>query len=1034
MKRYNSAGGLRTLLFFILFINMFGFNASGKKLAPKVKGETPVAVSTFENPDFAIPADVIKDAGKVFTASLKAGNSEKALKAAMQMAAADALISSDSIATILKRYEEVEEMSGTPWKNLAALLQSKQLTASYSEDRWDYDRRMLPAEDLNENPLLWSGAQFKNRIVELCTEALADSERLGGTDLSTIGGVLTGLESGNPAHYSVLDFIVYQVIEIYNRSNLGDSGVEIAGDIAPAKLIDRLIAADDSFMSEADIKDGGSEALLRARLAKLTYSRGESNNGLYDRSVAELLKLYPVGNPRRGELIAALDSRGKFNTTTLDRKRELFHLISDVKDDKDADVKKYLKSIIDRLMQPEYSVSSPGQWLTSGDTVKINAYNIADGYLLMVPISATQAEGNRVRNQELKATGKVKVIAHIRNDVSEPVENNPAVAVDDVAPGYYAFVMSRTDALAGMFEEEKQDYPNVILVSDLSCFATTDARLQKLPDSGNRKLKPADKYLYVVNGRNNVPVRGATVVFTNTNYYKRQEKTTLVTDNGGKVLLPYDHCMAVITSGKDRLLWEGSKGYSPAEQATHLNGSIFTDLAIYHPGDTVKLAVVATSTDGKTVAVAPEKDLTVKFFDANYQEISSEKVKTDKYGRTETAFTIPTDGLTGRFTLRVLADERIIGSTSVEVADYKVPSFRVNLDNPEVASSGEELSNGEKKIVLTGVVMTYSGVPVAGAEVTLDVNFDPWWSRWMIEAPAEDEFGATATTDATGRFKAEVTLPATDDTSSYNFGRFYATATATSPAGETQTSLRKGFAVGEGFTLKYEGKNEVEVTKDKIDVRVQVTDLLGEPAMKELDFSLTQCDYSGEKEVSVVDKGSFKSPVLTLDAAKIASGVYKLRVVLPQAMKVSKGNQTEWEADTLEQELIFWRSGDKRPPLATAVWTPERVYYAKPGESQVDVTVGSGYEDEWLYMQIADGKGTRSREWLRPAGKNMTIKVKAPEAGECVSLYFVGCHNLKQESPVIRVLPAEANKTTLFKVDTFRDRIVPGDKETWKFR
>ncbi|MDE6810719.1 MAG: hypothetical protein K2J15_00030, partial [Muribaculaceae bacterium] len=793
---------------------------------------------------------------------------------------------------------------------------------------------------------------------------------------------------------------------------------------------------DESNQTKEDIRNGGTKALLRARLKKaelLGEPDPSSEDTLISGYAADLLELYPVGSPLNGSLISSLYKMGRFNTNSLASRKELYRLVRDASEYEKGKIKQYLDYIADRLLIPEYTLTTQAQWLPQGNTISIDSKNITDGYLLMVPISYSQAESGKLRNRDLKATGTIRVVCHIAAKAGEPTEETQQISVNDLTPGYYALVMSGNKDLSGIFQRTLLNKPDLVLVSSLSCFTSDDSRLMKLSETPDGKERMSDKYLYIVNGRDNSPIKGATVEFSNSDYDKRFEKKILTTDSQGKVLLPYARCQAVITHGNDRLKWSGNKNYAPVEQTSRLRANIFTDLAIYHPGDSIRIATVIIQSDGRDVETVSDKEVEIKLVNANHEEVGQVTVRTDSYGRAITALQIPATGLTGRFVIYVKDGKRIIGTSSVEVAEYKAPSFRVILDRPEVEKTDPaDTSSAGTGIILTGSVMTYSGVPLSSAEVELNVRFDPWWSRWLRSAPPADDFGATVSTDSNGRFRVVITLPA-DGASSYNYGRFYATATATSSAGETRMSDRQGFAVGEGYSLSFRGNSEIEVDDD-LKLQISVVDILDQPVVKDLHYSLTQLDYAGEKEEKIISEGTFKSPVLKLDPSIIPSGAYRLKVVLPEAVRVTENNLTTWKPDSLDVKVIFWRKNDTRPPVATPLWTPQPIYYATPGESHVMVTVGAGYEDEWIYMQISNQEGTLRREWLRPSGKNMRIKVDAPAAGECITLYFAGCHDLSRSKSFVKIYPAEADKKTLFRVDTFRDRIVPGNQETWRFR
>lgn len=1021
-----------TLLYCLIFANIFIFDMSGKsKKGSSVSGNSPENVTSFDNPDFAFPRDVIKEASKVFEESMRSGDGERALKAAMQMDVADMRISHDSIGATIKRYQEVADKFGAPWSNIACLLEAKALNKEYSSDRWDYNQRVLPINELDGNPQLWSGDQFQNEISKLCEASLQDYDALCAMNLTKIAGLLKDLRADNPCGYTVADFIVFQVLDLYSDAGLGSSKYT-SESLQPMKLIDQLISADESRLTAEEKAVGGTPALMRAQLRKVDLTdreHNESDKRLISGYPAELLEKYPGRSALRGYLIATLYDRGLFNLSDLAARRELYKIVKSSLPVEKPKILSKLKSILNELTRPEYRLSTSGQWLPKGGKIDVEAKNITDGRLLLVPISISQAESSGLRNKNLKATGPIREIAHFEGEKGMPSEDKVCVDVDNMQLGYYAIVMSKTGDLTGIYEMELNDTPEIILVSNLSCFATNEAGFENKSAS---KGIMADKYLYVVDGENNKPVAGATVAVSNDEYNKRHEKIILTTDSEGKIELPFTQNKAVITYGDSRLLWNVSKNYSPSTPREKESASIFTDLAIYHPGDSLQFAVVVNKSNGKRVSIVENAEVKIELLDANYQKVAEQEIKCDAYGRGTSAFKLPEEGLTGRFQLRALKDKQFIGSRWVDVSEYKSPTFRVILDAPEISDPDAAIGN-EKKITLSGTVMTYSGMPLSGSEVNIKIDYNPWWGWWRMSAPSQSEFGSTVTTDSDGRFKTEIVIPQGSD-NDYDFGVFRATAIATNVAGETQQSDAQTFALGEGYKLEYTGNSEIEVKAEYTELPVKVTDMMGKPVKKELNYTLCRLDYKGEKEVATVAEGTFTSPDLKILSSNIPSGTYILRVVLPKGIKMVKDGVERWEPDTLERDLTIWRADDKNPPRAMELWVPQKIYYAQPGDKEVEVTVGSGFDDEWIFMQVADGSGVKREEWLRPRGRNLKIKVNAPEAGERININFVGCHELNQVKNSITIYPAQANRKTEFRIDTFRDKLMPGDQERWRFR
>ncbi len=1059
-------------------LNFFKKNSKSSASSRSSASKASTPSSTFENPDFAFPVDVQKDATPVYEKAIKEKDGEKAMLAAMQLSVASRRISRDSIAPIVGRYDAIALQCPTPWKEMALLLKAKLLNEVYSSNSWTYDSRDLPADELNPEPTLWSGRQFKVQISAALNAVFSQSEVLSAFPIGRIAGILTDVKDAEKAGFSVLDFATYQslgmVRNVGNPDNqLPFKQIGVASDpssnneavshasstptsenaqLTPVSLINSLISADSLRGSE------GENALFHARLQKMMYDQSANSTGdsFISGYPATLLELYPEGSVFRAPLLIALYKGGQFNIDNNndidnagqnENERKVFELMSQAYNGPATETERtILKGIMKQLTAPTYQLATKGQWLPGVPSqIKVKSCNITDGNLLLVPLAASQCEGqsrDKLMNSTLRPTGKIRTLLKIKDDVdgkdrtksvastdlqlNPPTERIDTLSPGPLEPGYYALVMSRTEDLSGLYDGVRRSRPDIVLVSGLSVFSSDASKIT----SGKAE---ADRLLYVTNGLNNNPVEGAKVQFTSTVYNEKGKTSTAITDKEGKVEVPFRQCRAVISNGNDRILWEGGKGYVYNYDRDQFSASILTDLALYHPGDSVQAVVVVSRCQDNLLNVAENHKFDLILRDANYKETERISLTSDASGRAVSTLHIPADGLTGNFTLQATDGDVILGRTSIKVAEYQAPTFRVTLDRPEIDKTSS--SDGDV-IKITGTVMTYSGSPVSDADVQLSINFQPWWRPWMWTRVDSGSFDVKSVSDSQGKFEVLLAM-SEDDVRKYEFGKFAVSATATIPAGETQTSSAESFAIGEGYNLQFAGNTDIKETGKEISLPVRVTDILGNPVVKQLQYEIATLP-SEESEADFKDpiaKGEFTSPNLTLPASKLPSALYMLRVILPEAVKtVDKEGRTVWHPDTLTTQVIITRPDDRKPPMQTALWTPEFSYYALPGQKQVEVIVGTSYKDNAVYCQIADSNGTLRREWLHPKGENMTVKVDAPKDGETVRVYFAGCRDLQTIERTVTVYAPRESRKTLFRVDTFRDRLVPGSQETWKFR
>ncbi len=170
---------------------------------------------------------------------------------------------------------------------------------------------------------------------------------------------------------------------------------------------------------------------------------------------------------------------------------------------------------------------------------------------------------------------------------------------------------------------------------------------------------------------------------------------------------------------------------------------IMTDRPIYRLGDTVRFSCVAYKEKNsgeeweKRLKPASKVILFATFGD--YDAKDTLWLTTDKHGRCWGEFVIPPDGKNGTYYLRVTKinyskwGDTYYDECPVEVEAYKAPRFAVTLSTTAegAADTGSARRFGQP-ITVYGAAMSFSGAPMTGAKVKWEVScermVDPWQS------------------------------------------------------------------------------------------------------------------------------------------------------------------------------------------------------------------------------------------------------------------------------------------------------------------
>ena len=215
---------------------------------------------------------------------------------------------------------------------------------------------------------------------------------------------------------------------------------------------------------------------------------------------------------------------------------------------------------------------------------------------------------------------------------------------------------------------------------------------------------------------------------------------------------------------------------------------IFTDRAIYRPGQTVHFKTLSMKIDKEGVpSIDPNGKLTVTLRDANGQEVEKMELRGNDFASASGSFILPTGRLTGQYSILV-QDDSHSNSSFFRVEEYKRPKFEVTLNDIE-----EEIKLGDE-ITVTGNAKALSGAPVSNGKVSYTVTrvtYHGWWG-WYRRVPSESIqiVQAEINTDEKGDFSfdfnaiAEANLdPEKNPTYSYSIQ-----VDVTDQAGETRSS------------------------------------------------------------------------------------------------------------------------------------------------------------------------------------------------------------------------------------------------------
>ena len=533
--------------------------------------------------------------------------------------------------------------------------------------------------------------------------------------------------------------------------------------------------------------------------------------------------------------------------------------------------------------------------------------------------------------------------------------------------------------------------------------------IQQLPDDRHRYV--------VVNATDGQPVTGAKIVLYDRNYddktgkFKRLIHARMTTDDQGEAYFKNVDGKVLIYTSSDKFAPAKDIYLSRAryyeKKDDEVKYQLFTDRAIYRPGQKVHASAVSYIVKKGLDASVPGKSMELKFIlrDANWKQMAEQKATTDEYGTASVNFELPQGGQTGMY--HVSVNNR--ANSSFRVEEYKRPTFEITF--PKV----NEKYNWGDTVVVKASAKTYAGVPVQGAKVEYQVTRrnQLWW--WGAGSAGQLVKTDSCVTREDGTFDVEIPLEASlsgkDEADMSDFMRiarffnFEVSAIVTDISGES-----------------HEGVMSLPLGTKPTILTVNLPKRIEADSLKTVTFAYRNA--SG-MEISSnlkyrIDKGEWKDAEANapISMAVLPSGVHEMEAICGQ--------------DTLQQKFTLFSIKDTHPMEPTTEWYYQTAKTFPRDGKPVYVQVGSSENGAHIvYSIIAGNKLLEKGAWeLGDSIVTLPFTYK-PEytSGVVINYSFVKngeCYTRKIS--IARPLPEKKLNITW---KTFRDRLTPGQKEKW---
>lgn len=447
---------------------------------------------------------------------------------------------------------------------------------------------------------------------------------------------------------------------------------------------------------------------------------------------------------------------------------------------------------------------------------------------------------------------------------------------------------------------------------------------------------------------------------------------------------------------------------------------LFTDRAIYRPGQKVNFSGILFRQGKDQAQTEKGRTLAVDLYDANNKKLLQREVKTDEFGGFHGEFMLPEGGLPGMY--RIEAGK---ASTVIRVEEYKRPTFDVVFDTVATAYRAGD------SIRVRGVARSFAGAPVAGAKVRYKVEqLD--YSFWRMPGMTVHREEGEAVTDAEGSFSVPVCFRLQERAGKRVLDWDYiykVSAEVTSVSGETrQGILDLPFGSASLRVRLADWDNSVRCKEQRAPLTFRVSNLLDKPVESEVVYQVfTLIEQEDDKEAKtgtcvLSATAAANRPFVPQQLYALPSGHYELKATV----KDSEGRE-----NNVAVRFVLFSEKDTRMPLRAEVWE----YQADntfPADEPAVVYIGSSEQDVSLYYDVfSGGKRIESR---RICFSDSLLAFRFPYREEYGDGILVSCAFVKEGKLHARRFHIERpqpDKRLLLRWKTFRDKLRPGMSETW---
>lgn len=583
----------------------------------------------------------------------------------------------------------------------------------------------------------------------------------------------------------------------------------------------------------------------------------------------------------------------------------------------------------------------------------------------------------------------------------------------------------------------------------------------------------------VVDRNNGKPMAGAKLTFNyRLNYDGKRLSKTFISDKTGIVSIKraekeWSDVSITIAHKNNTALYADYyiyRGYDQNMPGPSYPCFLFTDRSIYRPGQPLYFKGIALKRTQENSSVLVNTTVSVALKDVNGQVVKTTDFTTNDYGSFSGEFILPSNGLTGQFSIQVSStDYNVSGYTSFSVEEYKRPKFETTF------KPITETYKVNDSVTVTGTATAYAGSSITDAKVTYRVKRSVYYPRWYYwryayrnTSTQEIAHGETKTDGSGNYFINFKALP--DNTTDKKYlptFNYEVTADVTDINGETHST--KTFVTVGYHTLTATMSLANPLDKDAKDQNliISTNNLNGQfvPAKGRVQMYKLKApdqvlrprrwaapDYAGftkaefkklyphdafndEHDSSTWEKGTlvWESDFDTGSATELALGNIKKWFSGKYVLELTTEDKFGQEVKDVLETTLYSPNDKKLADNQLFTITTDKDTY-KP-EDETKVTLFSNAENIAVTVTIEKNHKVIDTKIIRlnKNSESFTVPVTKEDIGGFTISYSYAVYN-HFESGTLNIQVPYPSTDLQIETLTFRDKLQPGTDETWSFK